>query len=141
VQRSAQERARYAWTATALAALRTDRIGRRGEAVCEEGLEALGFRIVGRRVRTQYGELDLVAWRGNELWCFEVKTSRGPWRSCDARHAPGRRYSAVQRARVRRAAFACARALACASAPRTALVEVWIDAGGAMLDWRWTEAP
>ena len=51
-------------------------LGERGEQLAERTLRAKGFRIIGRRVRTVRGELDLVAKQGR-TWVFvEVKTRR-----------------------------------------------------------------
>jgi putative endonuclease len=36
-------------------------------------LRSLGYTILGRRVRTQYGEVDILAQRGKELVAIEVK--------------------------------------------------------------------
>ena len=51
-------------------------LGERGELLAERALRAAGLRIVGRRVRTPWGEIDLVAKEGR-TWVFvEVKTRR-----------------------------------------------------------------
>jgi Uncharacterised protein family UPF0102 len=60
------------------AARYTDRIGRyrRGrvsEWFAAAALLARGYRILGRRVRTPYGEIDLIAVRGRRLAFVEVK--------------------------------------------------------------------
>ena len=60
------------------AARYTDRIGRyrRGrisEWVAAAALLARGYRILGRRVRTPYGEIDLITVRGRRLAFVEVK--------------------------------------------------------------------
>jgi putative endonuclease len=65
-------------------------LGRRGEDVAATYLADLGFEIVGRNVRTRYGELDIVAREGESLVFVEVR-SRGddrlgsPEESVDAR--------------------------------------------------------
>ena len=56
----------------------TERIGRyrRGrlsEWLAAAAMLARGYRIVGRRVRTPYGEIDLIAVRGRRLAFVEVK--------------------------------------------------------------------
>lgn len=48
--------------------------GRRGEALAVLWLRLKGFRIVGRRVKTPVGEIDLIARRGRLLVVAEVKT-------------------------------------------------------------------
>ncbi len=71
-----------------------------GEEVVADGLTAAGWRLLGHRVRTRVGELDLVARRGDTVVFAEVKTA-GPGRlgveEC---------VSAKQRLRIRRAAVA-----------------------------------
>jgi putative endonuclease len=52
-----------------------ERRGRRGEFVATLLLIAKGYRILGRRVRTRVGEIDLVARSPRGILCFvEVKT-------------------------------------------------------------------
>lgn len=49
--------------------------GRRGEALAALLLRCKGYRILGRRVRTRAGEIDLVARSPSGVVCFvEVKT-------------------------------------------------------------------
>ncbi len=47
--------------------------GRRGEVVAAWWLRLHGWRIVGKRVRTPRGEVDLIARRGRTLAFIEVK--------------------------------------------------------------------
>ena len=49
------------------------RRGRLSEWVAAAALLARGYRILGRRVRTPYGEIDLIAVRGRRLAFVEVK--------------------------------------------------------------------
>lgn len=56
------------------AALRRRRIGSWGESLAADFLAERGFDILARNVRTAYGELDLVARRGELLVFVEVKT-------------------------------------------------------------------
>lgn len=52
-------------------------LGRRGEALAAEKLNALGYEIVARNYRCAAGEIDLVARQG-EVWVFvEVRARRG----------------------------------------------------------------
>jgi len=49
------------------------RRGRMSEWIAAAALLARGYRILGRRVRTPYGEIDLIAVRGRRLAFIEVK--------------------------------------------------------------------
>jgi putative endonuclease len=49
------------------------RRGRLSELLAAAALLAKGYRILGRRVRTPYGEIDLIAVRGRRLVFVEVK--------------------------------------------------------------------
>lgn len=70
--------------------------GRRAETIAAWYLRAKGWRIVGRRVRTPVGEVDIVARRFRTTAFVEVKT-RGNLRDLDV---------AVDRLRLRRVAAA-----------------------------------
>ena len=60
-------------------------LGRLGESCAARHLEALGFRVLARNVRTRAGEIDLIVFDGKVLAFVEVKTR------CDrARHEQGR---------------------------------------------------
>ncbi len=52
-------------------------LGRQGEDLAATALEAAGFEIVARNVRTRLGEVDMVARDGRFLVFVEVKTRRG----------------------------------------------------------------
>lgn len=58
-------------------------LGRQGERLAAEHFERLGYRILARRHRTRFGELDLVAADGSTLVFCEVKARRegsgSPW--------------------------------------------------------------
>ena len=49
------------------------RRGRMSEWLAALAMMARGYRILGRRVRTPYGEIDLIAVRGRRLAFVEVK--------------------------------------------------------------------
>lgn len=54
------------------------RLGQWGESMAARYLEQHGYTILGRNIRTPYGEIDLVARRvGGELVFIEVKTRTG----------------------------------------------------------------
>lgn len=71
-----------------------------GEEVVADELGRRGWRLLGHRVRTRVGELDLVLRRGDVVVFAEVKTG-GPGR-VGLQHAVGQR----SRLRIRRAAVA-----------------------------------
>jgi putative endonuclease len=75
------------------------RRGRLSELVAAAALMAKGYRILGRRIRTPYGEIDLVGVRGRRLAFVEVKRRAGTL-ECQAALTPR------QAARVARAAEA-----------------------------------
>lgn len=50
------------------------RLGKKGEQLAEAYLAEKMYHIVGRNVRTNRGEIDLVAWDGGTLVFVEVKT-------------------------------------------------------------------
>lgn len=50
------------------------RIGRWGEKIAEDYLAAKGWQILERNIRSQYGEIDLLAQDGEMLVFVEVKT-------------------------------------------------------------------
>jgi putative endonuclease len=54
-----------------------DELGRRGEHLAAEYLQALGFAIIDRNWRCTDGEIDLVARDGDETVFVEVKTRAG----------------------------------------------------------------
>jgi putative endonuclease len=70
--------------------------GRRGEAVAAWWLRLQGWQIVGQRMRTARGEVDLIARRGKTLAFVEVK----------ARHTYRDLSLAIDQARLRRVAAA-----------------------------------
>lgn len=52
------------------------KVGDYGENIAEKYLVTKGFHIIGRNVYVTYGEIDLIAGKGNYLYFFEVKYSR-----------------------------------------------------------------
>jgi putative endonuclease len=75
---------------------RAEQRGRRGETLAGIYLWLTGWRIVGRRVKTRKGEVDLIARRGRTLCFVEVK-----WRASEAELA-----TAIDAWRLRRVADA-----------------------------------
>ena len=75
--------------------------GRRGETIAAWFLRLKGWRIVGKRLKTARGEVDLVARRGTTVAFIEVK-----WRA-----SPSELDTAIDSQRLRRVA-AAANALA-----------------------------
>ncbi len=73
------------------------RRGRMSEALAAAVLIAKGYRILGRRVKTRVGEIDIIALRANRLAFVEVK------RRATAEEAEAA-ITARQAARIRRAA-------------------------------------
>ena len=53
------------------------RLGRWGENLAANFLTSRGYRISGRNFYTAYGEIDLIAERGDEILFVEVKTRSG----------------------------------------------------------------
>lgn len=53
---------------------RRKQLGFEGEALVAQTLRARGFEILVTNFRTRYGELDLVARQGKNVWMVEVKT-------------------------------------------------------------------
>ena len=76
------------------------RLGHLGEALAAQHFQRLGYRVLARRHRTRWGEIDLVAAADNVIVFCEVKTRRlgsgSPWDTLGA----------GKRAQVRRMASA-----------------------------------
>jgi len=78
---------------------RAERAGHMAERVAALLLRLKGYRLVGRRVRTPLGELDLLARRGGVLAVVEVKARSGHGAALEA-------ISERQRRRIAKAAEA-----------------------------------
>jgi len=50
------------------------RVGQWGEGVAVEHLVSRGYEVIGRNVRTPYGEVDIIAKQGDTTVFVEVKT-------------------------------------------------------------------
>ena len=53
-----------------------EKLARDGEDLAARHLQAQGYRILGRRVRTRLGEIDILAEQGGRVVFIEVKTRR-----------------------------------------------------------------
>jgi putative endonuclease len=73
--------------------------GGRGEQVATEYLTAAGYGIVARNVRSRWGEVDIVASRGEEVAFVEVKA----WDALTKENL-GRSIGATKQRRIRRTA-------------------------------------
>ncbi len=51
-------------------------LGQRGELLTAQALEKNGFSLIARNWRCPYGEVDLIARRGEDLYFIEVRTRR-----------------------------------------------------------------
>ena len=51
-------------------------LGREGEELAARYLEKQGYRVLERNYRSRWGEIDLIAEKGGELFFVEVKTRR-----------------------------------------------------------------
>ena len=119
-------------------------LGELGEEFAARHLRARGWVLLGRRLRTRAGEVDLLAREGGELVCVEVKTSRAQHvpltHSADPARArlnerPGERWQAPQERRLERAARLLAREHGAGHA-RLDLVEVVLEARSARVELR-----
>jgi Holliday junction resolvase-like predicted endonuclease len=100
--------------------------------------------LLGRRVRTSVGEVDLLAREGGELVCVEVKTSKSERvprpRGVDPALArlndrPGERWQPAQAGRLARAARLLARERGAGRA-RLDLIEVVLEPGSSRVEVR-----
>ncbi|MDP6370819.1 MAG: YraN family protein [Planctomycetota bacterium] len=75
-------------------------VGLAGERLAARHLVRAGWTLLGTRLHTPSGEVDLVALDGSVLVAVEVKTGRRPYRD----RGPGRRLGPQRRRRLGRAA-------------------------------------
>ncbi len=100
-------------------------LGRLGEDLAAQHLEALGYTIVCRNHRTRFGEIDLIAVDSGTLVFAEVKTRRGRGSPWDALHP-------AKQAQVRR----IARAYLAETPTRPRTSGIRFDAIGVVFDAR-----
>ena len=72
-----------------------ERRGRRAEWSCLMLLACKGYRPLGRRVRTPFGEIDLIAARGHTLVFVEVKQRASETAALEAVSARGREMASL----------------------------------------------
>ena len=124
---------RWLWPARALLAeeLSTAELGALGEALVARRLAASGWKVAARRHVVSGVEVDVVAARGGELVCVEVKTGR-----CELPRVPGARGDRQDRRPARSLTARRARRLVRAAATlarseerptRALLAEVCVD--------------
>lgn len=53
--------------------------GQRGEALAAKFLQKQGFRVIERNFKTRFGELDIIAQKGDTIHFIEVKTRHGAY--------------------------------------------------------------
>jgi len=88
------------------------KLGKEGEGSAVEFLEGLGWRILERRWRCRFGELDIIALDDRTLVFVEVKT-----RSSERFGAPEEAVGAAKRERLARCALSYVRARAVGDRP------------------------
>jgi putative endonuclease len=107
---------------------RAERLGRRGERAAVRDLRRAGYVILGRRVRTPAGEVDVVALDGDALVLVEVKAAAAPAVLPLGCARPGRRVDHRKRVRLVHAAHLLARARGLSERPlRFDVVEVRLE--------------
>jgi len=115
-----------------------------GEEIAARHLRARGWQVIGRRLKTSAGEVDLLAREGGELVCVEVKTSQSQSvprpRGVEPERArlndrPGERWRPAQAGRLSRAARLLAREHGSGRA-RLDLVEVVLEPRSARVEVR-----
>ena len=96
--------------------------GRLGEEYAARLLEREGYRILSRNFRTRYGEIDLIAQKGEILAFVEVKT-----RAADSLSRPAAAVSRRKQGRIILAAEGYLQRFPTALQPRFDVVEVVIE--------------
>ena len=96
-------------------------LGLAGEEIAARYLLDAGYSLLGRRLRTPFGEVDLLALHAGQLACVEVKSGRLPPR---AFWRPAMRLSARALGRRRASAAYVARAFSAKAGERPARVDL-----------------
>ena len=74
-----------------------DAIAVAGERLAAEALEQKGYRVIGRRVRTRLGEIDLIVERASLVVFVEVKSRRSLRHGAPAEAVGARKAGALRR--------------------------------------------
>lgn len=72
-------------------------LGRKGEDAAARYLESKGFRIIGRNVRTRFGEIDLIAHDAGTVVFVEVKTRASENSGAPLEAIPGRKAARLRK--------------------------------------------
>ena len=60
--------------------------GKQGEETASKILSSLGYKILETNYLTRYGEIDIIAQKGEIIHCIEVKSSYGPYNPAENFH-------------------------------------------------------
>ena len=103
--------------------------GEKGERLAARHLRRQGYRILARNYQTRFGEIDVIARKGDTLVFVEVKTraAAAPVSGRDA-------VDAAKQARLRTAALQYWQAQGAALQPRFDVVEVTLSTDGAQVE-------
>lgn len=105
-----------------------------GERACAQSLRKKGYRILDANYRTRFGEIDMIAEKNPYIIFVEVKT-RGP----HAIASPMEAVTPAKQQRLVRTASLYLCAHPCALQPRFDVMEVELDARGAVREIRHLE--
>lgn len=74
--------------------------GEKGEAIAAKYLKKSGYKILERNYRKKYGEIDIIAQKGENIAFVEVKT-----RKSDLYGTPSEFVTAKKQAKIKKAAY------------------------------------
>ena len=72
-------------------------LGRRGESLAAQALQQGGYTVVERNWYCPYGEVDLVATRGEDLYFIEVRTRRASTYSTPEQSLTRRKHTRMEK--------------------------------------------